>query len=77
MTSPDVIEWMYKWGYHERALYNTQFTSVSSIATAIVEKNGGVIPTTQVEIDHILNSMSDADKASYLKDNLRQSLTSV
>ncbi len=69
LTSPDVIEWMYKWGYHELALYNTQFTSVSSIATAIVEKNGGVIPTTQVEIDHILNSMSDADKASYLKDN--------
>ncbi|HJK78335.1 efflux RND transporter permease subunit [Methanocorpusculum vombati] len=68
LTSPDAIEWMYKWGAHELALYNTRFTSVSSIATVIVEKNGGVIPTTQVEIDKILNSMSEADKASYIKD---------
>lgn len=68
LTSPDAIEWMYKWGAHELALYNTRFTSVSGIATVIVEKNGGVIPTTQVEIDNILNSMSEADKASYLKD---------
>lgn len=69
LTSPDAIEWMYKWGQHELALYNTRFTSVSSIANVIVEKNNGVIPATQVEIDNILNSMSAADKSAYLVDN--------
>ncbi len=69
LTSPDAIKWMYEWGEHELSLYNTRFTSVSSIATVIVEKNGGVLPTTQVQIDNILNSMSDEDKASYIIDN--------
>jgi hydrophobe/amphiphile efflux-3 (HAE3) family protein len=69
LTSPEVIEWMYKWGLHELALYDTRFTSVSSIATAIVQKNGGVLPQTQMEIDTILASMTDEEKASYLVDN--------
>ncbi|HJK01788.1 MAG TPA: hydrophobe/amphiphile efflux-3 (HAE3) family transporter [Methanocorpusculum sp.] len=68
LTSPETIEWMYTWGVHELALYNTRLTRVSSIATVIVEKNGGIIPTTQAEIDNILASISDADKASYIKD---------
>ncbi len=68
LTSPDAIEWMYLWGNHELALYNTRFTSVSSIATVIVQKNNGELPTTQVEIDRILNSMTEEDKASYIKD---------
>lgn len=69
LTSPDVIEWMYKWGLHELALYDTKFTSVSSIATQIVQRNGGVLPTTQSEIDTILNSMTEDEKASYLVDD--------
>ena len=68
LTSPDAIEWMYLWGNHELALYNTRFTSVSSIATVIVQKNNGELPVTQVEIDRILNSMTESEKASYIKD---------
>jgi hydrophobe/amphiphile efflux-3 (HAE3) family protein len=68
LTSPDAIEWMYNWGNHELTLYNTWFTSVSSIATTIVKKNNGIIPATQAEIDNILNSMTDAEKTSYLKE---------
>jgi hydrophobe/amphiphile efflux-3 (HAE3) family protein len=68
LTSPDVVEWMYNWGNHEFVLYSTLFTNVSSIATVIAERNGGVIPTAQGEIDNILNFMTDAEKAPYIKD---------
>jgi hydrophobe/amphiphile efflux-3 (HAE3) family protein len=68
LTSPDVAEWMYNWGNHELASYSTPFTSVSSIATVVAERNGGVIPTTQGEIDNILNFMTDVEKAQYIKD---------
>jgi predicted RND superfamily exporter protein len=71
LTNPDAVEWTYNWGNHELALYSTQFTSVSSIATVIAGKNGGVTPTTQGEIDNILNFMTDVEKASYVKDGSR------
>ncbi|MDR3101631.1 MAG: hydrophobe/amphiphile efflux-3 (HAE3) family transporter [Methanocalculaceae archaeon] len=67
LTSPDAIKWMYTWGNNELTQY-TQLTSVSSIATVIVNKNGGVLPEMQMEIDTILNSMSEEDKTPYLKD---------
>ncbi|MDV0442505.1 hydrophobe/amphiphile efflux-3 (HAE3) family transporter [Methanorbis furvi] len=69
LTSPETIEWMYDWGNHELALYDTRFTSVSSIATVIVHANNGVLPTTQTEVDRILDSMEDAAVSSYLLDN--------
>lgn len=69
MTDMKVIEWMCECGNHELALYGTRFTSVSSIATVIVDANDGVLPTTQIEIDRILASMGDAAVFLYLLDN--------
>ncbi len=69
LTDQAVIAWMYEWGNHELALYDTRFTSVSSIATVIAEANGGTIPATQEEIDRILASLGDDAVSAYLLDN--------
>lgn len=68
LTSPETIEWMYEWGNHELALYDTRFTSVSSIATTVVSANGGVVPQTQAEIDQILASLDEDTVSKYLLD---------
>lgn len=53
VTSPDTIKWMYDFQNYA-ASSNSQVTGSQSIATYVVQYNGGQLPTTQGEVDSAL-----------------------
>lgn len=65
VISPDAIKWMYDFQNYE-ASHNDKVTGSQSIATYIVQYNGGQLPTTQQELDTALARIPEATRNQYI-----------
>lgn len=65
VISPDAIKWMYDFQNYETT-HNDKVTGSQSIATYIVQYNGGKLPTTQQELDNALARIPEATKNQYI-----------
>jgi hydrophobe/amphiphile efflux-3 (HAE3) family protein len=68
VTSPEVIKWMYDFQNYA-ASGNSQVTGSTSIATYVVQYNGGQLPTTQEEVDTALAKVPLGTRNQYLSGN--------
>ncbi|MHC1624838.1 MAG: hydrophobe/amphiphile efflux-3 (HAE3) family transporter, partial [Methermicoccaceae archaeon] len=65
---PDVLEWMYLFGKHEQQTH-PDIKTVDSIATVLVEMNGGKIPQSSSEVDALLANVPDYTLNKLVKGN--------
>jgi len=65
VTDLDTIRWMKKFQDFELANHH-QLTGATSIATSVLQYNGGVMPETQSQLDAVLAKIPEGTKASFL-----------
>lgn len=65
VLSPEGIEWMHEFQEYELS-HNSNILAANSIATAIIQANGGAVPTTQSEVDGALARIPEATKHQYI-----------
>jgi uncharacterized protein len=65
VISPEGIRWMQRFGEYEVS-HNQKILAATSIATAIVQANGGTLPTTQSEVDAALARVPEATQRQYI-----------
>ncbi len=65
VLSPEGIRWMSGFQDYELS-HNSNMLAANSIATAIVQANGGALPTTQSELDAALAQIPEATKHQYM-----------
>lgn len=68
VTSPDAIKWMYDFQNYA-ASSNDKVTGSQSIATYLVQYNGGQLPTTQGEVDSALAKIPLGTRNQFLSGN--------
>ena len=68
VTSPDAIKWMYDFQNYA-ASSNSLVTGSQSIATNVIQYNGGQLPTTQGEVDSALAQIPLGTRNQYLSGN--------
>jgi hydrophobe/amphiphile efflux-3 (HAE3) family protein len=69
VRSPDTLAWIEQFGVYEQE-HNDKITGVTSIATLIREYNGGVMPSTEREIDGVIARIPEATLKRYLNGNM-------
>ena len=67
LTSPDAIKWVDDFASYEQQ-NNPEVLAVSSIASALAQYNGGVVPADQVSISRALSLMPPDVKKQYMDD---------
>jgi hydrophobe/amphiphile efflux-3 (HAE3) family protein len=67
VTDIDTVRWIKKFQDYE-LLHHPEMTGVSSIATYILQYNGGVMPETQAGIDAVLNKIPEDTQKTVLSD---------
>jgi len=65
VLSPEGIRWMQEFGEYE-VTHNQKILAATSISTAIVQANGGALPTTQSELDAALARIPEATQRQYI-----------
>jgi len=53
VLSPDTLAWIDRFGAYEIA-NNEKITGVTSVATLVRDYNGGVLPSTEREVDTVV-----------------------
>jgi hydrophobe/amphiphile efflux-3 (HAE3) family protein len=69
VRNPDTLAWIEQFGVYEQE-HNDKVTGVTSIATLIREYNGGVMPSTEREIDGVIARIPEATLKRYLNGNM-------
>ena len=65
VLSPEAIEWMHEFQEYELS-HNPNMLGATSIATAIVQANGGALPTTQSEVNAALARIPEATQRQFI-----------
>ncbi|NMB79004.1 MAG: RND family transporter [Methanomicrobiales archaeon] len=69
LTDLETIRWMKE--YQDYSLsHHPEITGANSIATYVIEYNGGVMPETQAEVDHIIERIPEETKKTVLADSM-------
>ncbi len=74
VLSPESLRWMAEFQAYEET-HNDKVTGTSSIATAIREANGGVLPTIRAEIDAALALIPEETKSRLISGNTEALIT--
>jgi hydrophobe/amphiphile efflux-3 (HAE3) family protein len=69
VLSPDTLAWIDRFGTYEQE-NNDKITGVSSIATLVRDYNGGVLPSTEREVDAIVARIPESSLSRYLNGNM-------
>jgi len=69
VLSPETLAWIDQFGVYEQE-HNDKITGVTSIATLIREYNGGVLPSTEREVDNVTARIPEESLQRYLNGNL-------
>ncbi|MCK9306206.1 MAG: hydrophobe/amphiphile efflux-3 (HAE3) family transporter, partial [Methanoculleus sp.] len=69
VRNPDTLAWIEQFGVYEQE-HNDKVTGVTSIATLIREYNGGVMPSTEREVDAVITRIPEATLKRYLNGNM-------
>ncbi|WP_292518684.1 RND family transporter [Methanoculleus sp.] len=69
VLSPETLAWIDQFGVYEQE-HNDKITGVTSVATLIREYNGGVLPSTEREVDAIVARIPESTLSRYLNGNL-------
>ena len=67
VTDLGTIQWMKEFQDYELA-HHSQITGATSIVTYILQYNGGKMPETQAELDHVLEKIPDDTRTTILSD---------
>jgi len=69
VTDLDTVKWMQ--GFQEYALsHHPELTATTSIATYVLQYNGGEMPETQAELDAVLATIPEETKKSYISGSM-------
>ncbi|MCC7555790.1 MAG: RND family transporter [Methanoculleus marisnigri] len=69
VLSPETLAWIDQFGVYEQK-HNDKITGVTSVATLIREHNGGVLPSTEREVNNIIARIPEETLSRYLNGNL-------
>jgi len=69
VLSPDTLAWIDRFGTYEQE-NNDKITGVSSIATLVRDYNGGVLPSTEREVDAVVARIPESSLSRYLNGNM-------
>ena len=69
VLSPETLAWIDQFGVYEQE-HNDKITGVASIATLIREYNGGVLPSTEREVDNVTARIPEESLQRYLNGNM-------
>ncbi|MDK2989375.1 MAG: uncharacterized protein PWR16_904, partial [Methanoculleus sp.] len=69
VLSPETLAWIDQFGVYEQE-HNDKITGVTSVATLIREYNGGVLPSTEREVDNVIARIPESTLSRYLNGTL-------
>jgi hypothetical protein len=69
VTDLDTIQWMKLFQDHELATHS-ELTSATSIVTYVLAYNGGVMPQTQSQLEHVLDIIPSSVKNKYISGSM-------
>ena len=65
VLSPDTLAWIDRFGIYEQE-HNDKITGVTSVATLVRDYNGGVLPSTEREVDTVVARIPESTLSRYL-----------
>ncbi|HRD26125.1 MAG TPA: hydrophobe/amphiphile efflux-3 (HAE3) family transporter, partial [Methanoculleus sp.] len=69
VLSPDTLAWIDRFGIYEQE-HNDKITGVTSVATLVRDYNGGVLPSTEREVDTVVARIPESTLSRYLNGNM-------
>ena len=69
VTDLDTVKWIQGFQAYELS-HHVELTGTSSIATCVLQYNGGVMPETQAELDAVLEKIPEVTKKPYLSGSM-------